>query len=420
MHPALYVSLVTNITQPEHWKLIKQRFRNFASDSRIQCLSIPVESATREKDKAAQVNRWWTAIEQRSIELSLDYKFMAQTDITACYASIYTHSIAWALHSRAVAKNKKNCTEMTGYIVDNHIQDMRQGQTNGIPQGSVLMDLMAELVLGYADSMLMRKLSSGCVKDFQILRYRDDYRIFVNSSEVGESILKSLSDTMIDLGLRLNPTKTKFTGDVIASSIKPDKLQWNARKQGVRNIRKHLFLINGHSIDHPHSGSIAVALEKYYKAIAKKNKKKDELLESPIPLIGIVTDIAYRNPRVYPVCAAIISLLMEAIESKSEKREVMCRIIRKLSDLPNTGHLLIWLQRLSYTFDPAIQYDETLCKVLTHDSTDVEIWNNEWISARRLREAMEVSKVIDEKILDEMSPMIQLEEFELFTSDYYG
>lgn len=35
---------------------------------------------------------------------------------------------------------------------------MQYGQTNGIPQGSVLFDFIAEIVLGYADLLLYEDL----------------------------------------------------------------------------------------------------------------------------------------------------------------------------------------------------------------------------------------------------------------------
>ena len=35
---------------------------------------------------------------------------------------------------------------------------MTYGQTNGIPQGSSLMDFIAEIILGYADTQLVKKL----------------------------------------------------------------------------------------------------------------------------------------------------------------------------------------------------------------------------------------------------------------------
>jgi len=55
---------------------------------------------------------------------------------------------------------------------------MTYGQTNGIPQGSVLMDFIAEIVLGYTDLELSHKINQLKIEDYQIIRYRDDYRIF--------------------------------------------------------------------------------------------------------------------------------------------------------------------------------------------------------------------------------------------------
>lgn len=94
MHPALYVSLVHRLTEEDNWQLVLRRFNEFSANSQITCLSLPVVSLTEEKDKAAQVNHWWHTVEQRSIELSLDYQYLLETDITDCYGSIYTHSIS--------------------------------------------------------------------------------------------------------------------------------------------------------------------------------------------------------------------------------------------------------------------------------------------------------------------------------------
>ncbi len=69
---------------------------------------------------------------------------------------------------------------------------MRYGQTNGIPQGSSLMDLIAEMVLGYADEEL-DKLIASKKGQFKIIRFRDDYKIFTNSPELGREIVKHLS-----------------------------------------------------------------------------------------------------------------------------------------------------------------------------------------------------------------------------------
>jgi RNA-directed DNA polymerase len=160
IHPALYVSLVNEITKQAHWDAVVNRFTEFKQLTNFKCLSIPVEAESVRKDKAAQILTWWQGVEQRSIELALEYDYVFHADITDCYAAIYTHSIAWAIHGKPAAKAARRDPSLTGNIIDNHIQDMRHGQTNGIPQGSVLMDFISEMVLGYADLELSGRLLS--------------------------------------------------------------------------------------------------------------------------------------------------------------------------------------------------------------------------------------------------------------------
>jgi len=86
---------------------------------------------------------------------------------------------------------------------------MSNGQTNGISQGSVLMDFIAEIVLCYVDSLLADKIKNVKKVDYKIIRYRDDYRIFSNNPQVAEQILKELTDILNDFGMKINSTKTK-------------------------------------------------------------------------------------------------------------------------------------------------------------------------------------------------------------------
>ena len=67
IHPLLYIHLVSILTEPNNWEKITGRFKDFRSDSRIQCLSVPSQSLTNESDKAEQVNNWWKNIEQKSM-----------------------------------------------------------------------------------------------------------------------------------------------------------------------------------------------------------------------------------------------------------------------------------------------------------------------------------------------------------------
>lgn len=416
IHPALYVSLVHTITEEDHWQLICDRFQVFGSSQKLSCSSLPRVSDTNRKDRAEQIEFWWHEIEQRSIEMSLDYEYVIQTDLTDCYGSIYTHSIAWALHTKTTAKDRRQDKSLIGNVIDTHIQDMRHGQTNGIPQGSVLMDFIAEMVLGFADhNILIRLQDKGDIENYHILRYRDDYRVFVNNPKDGEYIVKVITETATDLGLKLNSSKTIASGDVVSAAIKDDKLEWLARKQIKRNLQKHLLIIHQFALKYPNSGSVATALQKFNFRISKFKS----ILESPVPLIAIVVDIAFRNPRCYSICSAILSKLLSFIEKNEERLDIALRIQKKFTQLPNTGHLQIWLQRVTYPLDRTIAYDEPVCNLVA--GRNINLWNNQWISSKKLLKTITNTKIIDETILNEMDPVIPLQEVELFPSlAFYG
>lgn len=410
IHPALCVSLVDKMTERDAWKVIRDRLKEFASTPNIECLSLPVKSLTPQKDTAEQVYQWWQGIEQKSLELLLDYDYILRTDITDCYAAIYTHSVAWAIQTKQVAKQRQQDKSLIGNVIDQHIQDMHNGQTNGIPQGSTVMDLIAELVLGYADAELAEKIAQNGIDNYRILRYRDDYRIFVNDRAEGDLILKCLTEVMIDLGLKLNPEKTDVSSDIVNSSIKDDKIAWMLGKQSDRDLQKHLLLIHNHSKQFPNSGSLAVALKNYSQRLRRVKQ-----CPSPLPLVSIIADIAYQNPRTYRISAAILSQLLSFLPDDSAKQAVVNRLVRRFNQLPNTGHMELWLQRISLEFSYRAQFDERLCQLV--DQRGGQFWNNQWISGAMLRLAIDANDIVDWKILDGVSPVIPPDESELFVPD---
>ncbi|MDR3612997.1 MAG: RNA-directed DNA polymerase [Candidatus Obscuribacterales bacterium] len=415
IHPASYVSLVHTITEPSAWQFICTRFREFSQNPKIECVSLPLASLTREKDRAEQVFNWWVEVEQRSIEFALDYGYLIQTDITDCYGAIYTHAIAWALHGKAFAKIKANRDNrsLIGNQIDNGIQDMSHGQTNGIPQGSVLMDFIAEMVLGYADLELSQKITAAGIQDYRILRYRDDYRVFINNTSDGEVIAKLITETMIDLGMKINPAKTFSTNRVISSSIKQDKLFWIGQKRTERSLQKHLLLIHDLAQKFPNSGSLASALNAYHHRLLRFNKTKEAIL----PLISISLDIALHNPKTYSITAAVLSKLLSMLGGDDQKRAVMQKIEKKFSQIPNIGHLQIWLQRITLIFDKEWNFPEPLCQAVA--GQPAAIWNSDWLKGD-IASLMDAEKIIDRKKIDALSEIIPVSEVELFMSKIWN
>lgn len=175
IHPAIYITLVKTICEETNWKLLQDRLKELHAGV-VECTSFPMASGGLDKHDAVQVRNWWLRYEQRSLELSLEYTHLLKTDVSNCYGSLYTHSIPWALHGYEFAKDQQNDRTLLGNKIDFHIRNSRFGQTNGITQGSVLMDIIAELVLAYVDSLITLQLKND--QDFRILRYRDDYSIF--------------------------------------------------------------------------------------------------------------------------------------------------------------------------------------------------------------------------------------------------
>lgn len=317
IHPLVYVAIIHKITKEENWEKLCKLFKK-NTHGKISCVSIPVQSQTNQSDKAEQILSWWEHIEQESIYLSMQYDYMAVTDITDCYASIYTHSIAWAIEGKDTAKNNRD-TSLLGNYLDKIIQNAQYGQTNGIPQGSVLMDFVAEIILNSVDKELYASIKKDKnITNYKILRYRDDYRIFTKSEEVAKKILKKLSEILMVFGLKLNPKKTNIHSEIITNSIKKDKIAYKIRgRQSYTNIQDNVLAIYQHSLLYPNSGSLVRLLNELHQEIEKYSKS----MKGKKQIISILINIGSENPRTISLCISIISFLLSTIKKNTEKEK---------------------------------------------------------------------------------------------------
>jgi hypothetical protein len=415
INPVIYIFLVRKITEETNWRFIVERFAKFQINKQVKCCSIPVLSENDENktDKATTVLNWWSIVEQQSLELSLNFNCLLNTDITDCYGSIYTHTIPWALHGKDIIKDnwlkpKKERQDFTGDKIDEIIESMQYGQTNGIPQGSVLMDFIAEMVLGYADMLLSEKIENEKITDYQILRYRDDYRIFTNSQEDAVKITKLLTEVLIGLNLRLNSSKTFISTDVIQDAVKPDKMYYLGAKKEDKNLQKTLLLIHSLAKKYPNSGSVIRALSNFQRKIYKKQKIEKENIKI---LISIIVDIAYKNPKTYSMTIAILSKLLLSLNDNDAINNTIASIEKKFDKIPNVGHLQIWLQRLTLKINKNKNYDEKLCRKIIDDR--ITIWNIDWLNDN-IKNIFARQPIIDKDYIQNMEQIIKPEEVQLF------
>ena len=412
INPVIYVCLVHSITEENNWKAITDRFKKFCKNENIICSSIPIVKVENNNDETKTkdtILNWWQEIEQESIESALDFSCMLNTDIVDCYGSIYTHSIPWALHSKKVAKEKRTDKKLIGNNVDSLIQSMSYSQTNGIPQGSVLMDFIAEMVLGYADILLSEKIAEyDKIGEYKILRYRDDYRIFTKTQEDAVKIVKLLSEVLQGLNFKINSQKTFISNNIIKDSVKPDKLYWNESKQGEKTLQKHLLLIYSLAEKHPNSGSLSKALDKFHNRIHPLSIFKDENVKI---LCSILIEIACKNPRTYPIICACLGKILSVEVNQEFKEKIYSSIKVKGTQIPNVGHLEIWLQRLTVKENKGEKYDEKLCKKVYKPKT--EIWNNVWLR-KEFKDIFNKHSIINHEKIEKMPSTIEPKEVKVF------
>lgn len=415
MHPAIYVSLVNVICEEENWNLIKCRFAEFERGV-VDCCSAPVTSIDEQSDVATQVMSWWQKVEQASIKYSLEFTHVLHTDVTDCYGSLYTHSISWALHGVDEAKKNRRKNSLLGNKIDLHIQSGRYGQTNGISQGSALMDFVAEIVLGFVDLEIHQELEGQ--SDFRILRYRDDYRIFANSDDRTEEILKVISDKLRKVGMRLGVSKTYSCRNVVEGSIKPDKLAGielqDLGTTNAKTIQKQLLRLHSFGQRHPNSGALRRISSEFHTRISEQVEAPDDLEVQ----VAIATDIAFVSPATFPAVAGILSHLI-SLAPESEKGPLWVKVRNKMARVPYNGYLEIWLQRVTQpaTVDISFSSDEAICKIV--NGGNEKLWENGWISSRELLVALDVSRIVVSSAED-AGEVIKPDEIQLFTQNAYS
>lgn len=293
-NPFLYYLLAREICTPEHWAAILDDFKVFGSAPHIQAVGIPVIPADKENfHKATTILNWWSRFEQMAVKLSLDYRYMFVTDITNCYGTIELQTVEKALSRKGTASEANVKTDIVRILTM-----LRQGRNIGLPQGSTLYDIVAEIVLGYADMLLREALErDGITEGYEILRYRDDYKVFANDKDLLERISYTLQHVLEGLNLRLNSAKTRISDSIITDSIKPDKLAYiyntpiyNNKKQcDFDGIQKQLLFILQFGRQYPNCGQMRMLLsklsswiEEYIENVAK-NRPKVISLEPKTP-----------------------------------------------------------------------------------------------------------------------------------------
>lgn len=222
--------------------------------------------------------------------------------------------------------------------------------------------------------------------------------------------MKTITKVLSSLGLKININKTRYSDNIVLSSIKNDKLEFlNQRKEN--NLQKRLILLYNFSLSHLNSGSVIKELTQIRK---KVEKKKDFSKENIEVLISVVTEIIYKNPRAYIEGNAILSYLFPLIKDKDERKGIIIKVFSKLKKILNSKYFEIWFQRATLKEENLkIEYNENICKLVESD-IKIMLWNINWISDQKIKKIFEDIKIVDQKIKDSMPQKIADSEIKIF------
>ncbi|WP_419688790.1 antiviral reverse transcriptase Drt3b [Burkholderia theae] len=143
--------------------------------------------------------------------LYLESKFskLMKFDVKKCFASIYTHSIAWAVKGKEHAKANRQFDSFEQDF-DRLMHQANYDETNGIVVGPEVSRIFAEIILQRIDLNIASTLKKQgrSSESFAIRRYVDDYFLFANDDKSLQDIFNVAQQELQFYKLYVNEVKT--------------------------------------------------------------------------------------------------------------------------------------------------------------------------------------------------------------------
>lgn len=441
-NPFLYYFLVREICNESSWILIKKLFEKFQVPHITSCAMPVIPKGTEPFHKSTTIINWWNSMEQRSIELSLEFRYMFVTDITNCYGSVNPQAFDWAFSLKDTRFENGNKNSISKNI-QKYLRAFQQGRNIGIPQGSAIFDFIGEIILGYSDLLLHEAIhKAGITNPYEIIRYRDDYRIFCNDKDVLEKISYILQHVLESLNFRMNSKKTKISNSIVTDAVKSDKLAYiyntpvfNKKGCDFDSFEKHLLYILMFARKYPDSGSIKTMLSDIDKRIEERLKpqtrevstinledtnnvieKRTETYQRKLvggsvrAMSAVCVQIALENVGCCHYALRVLSRMVDSLEEEQEKRDIIDKVYTNLCNQPNSDYNQLWLQNITYQNDKkkgVSPYNIRLCKVVMGEN--VELWNNSWLK-KGLTKNYKQTSVVSNEVLKKVTPIITFRE----------
>lgn len=247
-----------------------------------------------------------------NLRLEQKYPHMMFLDVTGCFYHIYTHSIAWAVKGKAIAKGSTNKDTFENDF-DHLMQHTNYNETNGIIVGPEISRIFAEIILQAVDLAIMRQLKEqhnySLGRDYEIRRYVDDSYVYATSKKILEDVNAAYQEQLAFYKMDINKSKLEFherpftTGvsdakrevNRMVAEFKEKYLKINDEGQYSKGINKDMSVFTSfakqfRSITHQFQLNYG-ALNKYTLTLLLR-QIRNELKAGRIPSQGLLTAYA--------------------------------------------------------------------------------------------------------------------------------
>lgn len=353
--PKIYHDLVWYLTN--EWDLVLKSL--FKRQNKIYSYSFPIpvsknnEGGLGHLRAGRMIYEFLAMAENDLIAEAYNYKFILKTDIKNFYPSIYTHSIAWALHTKDLIRKKGNRADYSNFLglkLDRLFQSANDGCTNGIAIGPAVSDLISEIILSAVDTECSKIIDAQGI-DFIGVRFKDDYRFLCQSKQDANCIIKTLQRQMALFNLTLNESKSqldelpeglfrRWTAEFQPFSLRyRKKISYKRFENSLRGTLKVDNEFQGTGVVDRFLSELTTSQNKL-----KFNFKDKDLLKA----ISLLLLLKERRNKSFPQILGIIEKIIE--ENKGKVRTIIKikaiienLLTEKLKKIENNEYDLIWL-----------------------------------------------------------------------------
>ncbi|MGV3698105.1 RNA-directed DNA polymerase [Flavobacterium sp.] len=198
--PFAYTNLCHSLSQ--NWAHLRDHFERKTINETYKISRIHIRKLFGQSKLFEMNYKNFYMDEEPQQDLVIKSKYVAHADISNCFPSIYSHSVAWALVGKTFAKTNRASTNWFNQL-DFYIRNVKFGETNGVLIGPHASNLISEIILVAVDFELVNQ-------GFKYIRNIDDYTCYCKTYEDAEKFFLCLSEELKKYELTLNHKKSKI------------------------------------------------------------------------------------------------------------------------------------------------------------------------------------------------------------------